>query len=154
MELRGGTKSLLEGSNDQKEENKMRNIFGTKKRFQISLIAVCLGISLLSVGDIRAGKVTYVYDALNRLTRAIYDKTTFTYSYDKTGNRLTKIVILTKPLGTVDFDGDGKSDIAIYRASNGWWIIVPSSNPSAPYAVEWGGDPSDIPVTAILSTTY
>jgi YD repeat-containing protein len=74
-------------------------------------MAVCLGISLLSVSDIQAGKVTYVYDALNRLTRAIYDKTTFTYTYDKTGNRLTKTVTPTKPYGTIDFDGDGKTDI-------------------------------------------
>lgn len=40
------------------------------------------GISFLSVSDVHAGRVTYVYDALNRLIRATYDKTTFTYTYE------------------------------------------------------------------------
>ena len=43
-----------------------------------------------------------------------------------------------------DFDGDRRTDIAVYRSSNGWWIIVPSSGAS-PYAVAWGAS-SDIPV--------
>ena len=38
----------------------------------------------------------------------------------------------------VNFDGDGKTDIAIYRSSNGGWYIVPSSG-VAPYGVGWGG---------------
>ncbi len=179
------------------EENKMRNTSG--EWFQISLIGVFWGVSLLSVSDIQAGRITYVYDSLYRLVRAVHDKTTFTYTYDKTGNRLTKRATLTKPMGTVDFDGDAKTDIAVYRAGSGYWYYVhPSSGAAAytvgwgmagdkpvpgdydgdgktdiavyrastgawyvtpsgggaPYGVGWGGDPSDIPVTAILSSTY
>ena len=60
-------------------------------------------------------------------------------------NGLVVLYNRTPRRGKVDFDGDGKTDIAVYRSSNGWWIIVPSSNPSAPYAVGWGAS-SDIPV--------
>jgi hypothetical protein len=42
-----------------------------------------------------------------------------------------------------DFDGDGRTDIPVYRQSNGYWYVVPSTG-AAPYAVAWGGDPSDI----------
>jgi hypothetical protein len=122
----------------QREENKMAKRLNGKRWFQISLIGVCLGVFLLSVGEIQAGKVTYVYDSLNRLTRAVYDKTTFTYIYDKTGNRLTKRAILSKPFGTVDFDADAKTDLAVYRVSTGAWYIMPSSGAPA-YGVGWGG---------------
>jgi FG-GAP-like repeat len=44
----------------------------------------------------------------------------------------------------VDFDGDGKSDIAIYR--NGTWFIRRSSGGVT--SVSWGGLPQDIPVPA------
>jgi uncharacterized protein (DUF362 family) len=43
----------------------------------------------------------------------------------------------------VDFDGDGKTDMAIYR--RGGWFTIPSST-GAFYGVGFGGDPSDIPV--------
>jgi hypothetical protein len=44
----------------------------------------------------------------------------------------------------VDFNKDGRTDIAVYRSSTGAWYIKPSSGGSS-YAVVWGGDPSDIP---------
>ena len=47
-----------------------------------------------------------------------------------------------------DFDGDGKTDVSVYRGSIGTWFVYPSSGAS-PYGIEWGywgGDPSDKPV--------
>jgi parallel beta-helix repeat protein len=50
---------------------------------------------------------------------------------------------LKKPL--VDFDSDGRTDIAVYRSSTGAWYVSPSGGGS-PYGMGWGGDASDKPV--------
>jgi subtilisin family serine protease len=45
-----------------------------------------------------------------------------------------------------DFDGDGKSDLAIYHPSlNGQWSIRSSSG-TGNYSIQWGGHPGDIPL--------
>src|SRR6266403_3226391 len=58
--------------------------------------------------------------------------------------RLDLVQALRATRGTEnDFDGDGKADIGVFR--NGYWYVIPSSNPSAPILQLWG-IPGDIPV--------
>jgi hypothetical protein len=45
-----------------------------------------------------------------------------------------------------DYDGDRKTDVAIYQTSNGGWWIIYSSDGST-YGMGWGGDISDAPLT-------
>ena len=37
-----------------------------------------------------------------------------------------------------DYDGDRKTDIAVFRPSSGTWFIIPSSNPGNPIVQQWG----------------
>jgi hypothetical protein len=50
-----------------------------------------------------------------------------------------------------DYDSDGKTDLAIYRAGAGSWFIYPSRGGS-PWGVIFGGDASDLPVTTNPAT--
>ena len=44
-----------------------------------------------------------------------------------------------------DYDGDGITDLAVFRPTTGTWFIVPSSHPATPLNVVFGGW-GDVPV--------
>ena len=66
------------------------------RALRLRLLPVLLVVAGLPAA---AGTVWYQYDALNRLTHAVYDDAEIEYSYDAAGNRLAVVVR--------DPDGDG-----------------------------------------------
>jgi len=44
-----------------------------------------------------------------------------------------------------DYDGDGKTDVAVWRPADGNWYII-SSGTGVPVQFHWGGDPTDVPL--------
>jgi hypothetical protein len=45
-----------------------------------------------------------------------------------------------------DYDGDGRTDIAVYRPSTGEWFILKSSTNFGSWGTYQWGNPGDIPV--------
>ena len=59
----------------------------------VLLVAVILGLSAIGVTIAANGSVSYIYDALGRMSIASYDTgVCITYSYDANGNRLSEVV--------------------------------------------------------------
>jgi hypothetical protein len=108
------------------------------------------GLEQIETGDGEADAGDYyvagkVFDTNTTPNSKRYNETATGVSVNSisgSGNLMSFVMEI--PNRAVDFDMEGRTDIAVYRPSNGWWIIVPSSGAS-PYAVAWGAT-GDIPV--------
>lgn len=65
-----------------------------KKSILHALSLMALFISLSAINPVWAGSASYSYDSLGRVISINYDDgTTITYSYDNTGNRITRTAV-------------------------------------------------------------
>jgi len=117
------------------------------KNNKIKIVAFILAFLLSPSPVSMGGTASYTHDALNRLIRVKYVMGGTTqvlyYTYDKAGNRTAQLPFAKRVM--IDFDADGLTDIAVYRASYGEWHILPSST-GEPYTQSFGGGSDFIPV--------
>ncbi len=117
------------------------------KNNKIKIVAFILAFLFSPPPVSMGGTASYTHDSLNRLIRVKYVMGGTTqvlyYTYDKAGNRTAQLPFAKRVM--IDFDADGLTDIAVYRASYGEWHILPSST-GEPYTQTFGGGSDFIPV--------
>ena len=84
-----------------------------------------------------------VFNPSTKLWRFVDSNTGALWTYGAWGDTTTYHDVFVPG----DYDGDGKTDIAVYRPSNGGWYIFWSSPHDTTYgAYQFGGLVGDVPV--------